>query len=293
MDPNEMTLAAALLRTIPASRNQRVRESQDIDMTPCARCGARGHEIGRVALRVGGMPCPDCCDRANARAAAYDWTKDPAFGTCDNCSTLLFINAKGELEPCECSGGAAIESEYEYARRARIPTKYRDARIGNWEPQDGHARQVVAEYAFRWPPAYPFLVLDGSTGTGKTHLAIGALFDAHRRHGAAAVGRFWPVVDLMDRYRRASDPDRAQESIEQIEASLDRVRLLVLDDVGAQRATGFAEERLYGLVDHRLNEGMATIFTTNEVPANFEPRLRSRMYSGRYVQVVAPDHRMS
>ena len=294
-EQNEKPLSA-LLAAMPRPRNAEARY-REIDTTPCPTCFAVPPAIGRKPLdKLGSgnkpftVPCPTCVAASKARAAAYDWRKDPAFGICNDCRELLVINAAGELDPCDmCPGAPQRESDAAYAKRARVPIRYADCRVGNWLPATGRPRQAVAGFTAQWPPAKGTLLLEGETGTGKTHLAIGALFDAWTRHGI--FGQFWPVIDLLERFRRTMQGDRAQETAEQIEAALDRVDLLVLDDLGAQRDTDYAGERLFSLIDHRYSRRLPTIVTTNVELMALPDRVRSRMQHGEIVICHGKDYR--
>ena len=46
-------------------------------------------------------------------------------------------------------------------------------------------------------------------------------------------------------------------------ATIETVALLVLDDLGAERETSFAEEQLFAIIDRRLLSSKPTIVTTN------------------------------
>jgi len=119
----------------------------------------------------------------------------------------------------------------------RIPAKFRESRIATWLPDNGRPRLAAQAYVVRWPPEKPLLLLSGNKGVGKTHLACGILHEVFERHGQR--GQFWPVVDLLDRYRATFDEDRATETVESVDAQLRQCGVLVLDDFGTtSRASG-------------------------------------------------------
>lgn len=201
-----------------------------------------------------------------------------------------------KLEPCiyPHDGVSNAESDDEYARLARIPKHYADCRLENWNPDNGGPRRQVQAYCGQWPPIDPVMLMTGMPGTGKTHLAIGALFAMRQRHGDASRGRFWPVIDLLERFRRTFDESRATETIEQAEDSLQRVPVLVLDDFGAHKSSEWAEERLFKLIDTRYSAGRTLIVTTNLTLGELPSRVKSRLASGAIVQFAnLPDARLA
>lgn len=100
------------------------------------------------------------------------------------------------------------------------------------------------------------LVLGGGTGVGKTHLAV-AMVQLLASRGKCAV--FVPTVDLLDEIKSGYGDGRS----DQIERGAREADCLVLDDLGAQRTTDWAAERLFALVDDRYRNGRQTIITTN------------------------------
>lgn len=183
------------------------------------------------------------------------------------------------------------ETPEEMLARMGVPTRYRQLRIADWQPPNGSERLRVQGYVATWPPAKSFMTLVGNRGTGKTHLAAAGLREVAERHGVR--GLFVVVPDLIDRYRRTQNPERATETAEDVDDLLRRVPLLVLDDLGVGRQTEFAEERMYGVINRRYNDVRPTIVTTNVPLMELEERIRSRVLSGEVVQFRGEDRRLA
>ncbi len=136
-----------------------------------------------------------------------------------------------------------------------------------------------------------WLVLLGATGCGKTHLA--AAVAAHRLDAGDTVC-FANVPDLLDELRASFAPGAA-ERFDTVFGRLREVPLLVLDDLGAQQASAWAEEKLYQILNHRHLGRMPTVITTNVELGKMEPRIASRL-SDLQVSTVheinAPDFRL-
>jgi len=70
--------------------------------------------------------------------------------------------------------------------------------------------------------------------------------------------------------------------------------LLVLDDLGAQQTSAWAEEKLYQLLNHRHLQRKPTIVTTNRELKDMEPRIASRLadlQTSTVYHLTAPDYR--
>jgi len=136
-----------------------------------------------------------------------------------------------------------------------------------------------------------WLVLLGGYGCGKTHLAAAI---ARHRIDAGEAALFAVVPDLLDHLRAAFAPDSTMGFDERFQ-SLRQAPLLVLDDLGTQSSTPWAQEKLYQLLNYRYNLRLPTVLTSNLRLEDIELRLRSRLGDPTLVTIVtliAPDFRM-
>ena len=120
-----------------------------------------------------------------------------------------------------------------------------------------------------------WLVLAGSNGCGKTHLAA-AIANEQVENGRGDA-MFIVVPDLLDHLRAAFSP-QATTSYDRRLDEMKNTPLLILDDLGTESATPWAKEKLYQLLNHRYNAALATVITTSARPDQIEPWLRSRMF---------------
>ncbi|MEK7215882.1 MAG: ATP-binding protein, partial [Chloroflexota bacterium] len=114
--------------------------------------------------------------------------------------------------------------------------------------QQQFSRVVAAAQAFAAAPQ-GWLVLAGSPGSGKTHIAA-AVANACIARGQPVL--FAVVPDLLDHLRAAFAPTSTEtydELFEQVRAA----PLLVLDDLGTHSSTAWAQEKLFQLLNHRYN----------------------------------------
>jgi DNA replication protein DnaC len=145
-----------------------------------------------------------------------------------------------------------------------------------------HSRQYAASLR-------GWLLLMGGYGSGKTHLAA-AIANFVVQIGGPAL--FLTVPDLLDTLRFSYDSVDTT-----FEDRFDQIRnagLLVLDDFGTQNATGWAQEKLFQIINYRYINKLPLVITTNLALDEIEPRIRSRLQDPELVTTVrisSPDYR--
>lgn len=92
------------------------------------------------------------------------------------------------------------------------------------------------------------LLLFGSVGTGKTFTAA-CIANALLEQGVPVV--MTSLVKLID------------GGADELCSRMSAIDLLILDDLGAERSTDYALEKVYNVVDSRYRAGLPVIYTTN------------------------------
>ncbi len=135
-----------------------------------------------------------------------------------------------------------------------------------------------------------WLLLSGGYGVGKTHLAA-AIGNEVIRSGGEAL--FILAPDLLDHLRATFSPN-SPETYDELFDRLKNTPLLILDDLGAESATPWAQEKLFQLLNYRYLRRLPTVITTNRPLTALEARLRSRLMDVDLVEhhrILATDYR--
>lgn len=136
-------------------------------------------------------------------------------------------------------------------------------------------KRVCMEYADN-PEGW--LVLQGGYGSGKTMLAC-AIVNAQWEAGREAHYDTVPDILRMLRGGYNSTSDGFDERMN----LLADVPLLVLDDLGAERGTDWANEQIYLMLNGRYRKKLPLVVTTNEnldTTEKIDPRIVSRLKQG-------------
>lgn len=198
----------------------------------------------------------------------------------------------GTIAPCQCQ-----ESRLEDEQRERLLT-YSNLghltrfRFENLDP-DGLSDSEISKSQFR--KAYDvarvyandprgWLTFTGPNGAGKTHLAAAI---ANHCVDSSRIVFFSHAPDLLDHLRSSFGP-ASETSYSDLFEQVRSTPLLVLDGLGSQSATPWAEEKLRQIINHRFNAELPTIVTT-AVPLNaLDPYIATRLTTrglGRVVEL--------
>ncbi len=204
----------------------------------------------------------------------------------------------GRAFPCDCQ-----REKFEERRAARLralsnldvvadktfetfelhPVHYTPEQIALLRECYSRAREY-AEMPEGW------LLFQGNYGSGKTHLAI-AIANYRLQLGDDVI--FMTTPDLLDHLRATYGPS-AEVAYDELFERVRNAALLVLDDLGTESPTPWAQEKLFQLLNHRYLHRLPTVLTINLDEAHLDPRLRSRLGDRglvRRVEMDLPDYR--
>ena len=152
-----------------------------------------------------------------------------------------------------------------------------------------HAHKFASTYA-----ADPdgWLTIFGDTGVGKTHLAV-AIAIERLKLGHSVF--FIMVSDLLDHLRATFEPHSGVTYDQRFE-EIKNTPLLILDDLGRERSSPWADEKLHQMIVHRHNTRLPTIITTmiDFTRPEEQGPIGSRIQDpsvGELIRLDAPDYR--
>jgi DNA replication protein DnaC len=190
---------------------------------------------------------------------------DTVCETCGGSGWVLVERDGVELaRRCTC---AEAERRRRLLDAAHIPRRYArcslDSFDTSWaEPHDptlAKAHRAVTEFVNLYPQVDQGLLLMGGIGTGKTHLAVGALQRLIIDKGVR--GRFVDFTALLLEMQLHFDHPQERRALMR---PLLEAEVLVLDELGARRPSSpWVMDLLYYLVNTRYVEERITLFTTN------------------------------
>ena len=199
-----------------------------------------------------------------------------------------------------CGGYRVLRALYNLSR---IPERYRYSIVLEANTDDLPAFEALNDYKEavldRVEAGDGLYIWGKSTGCGKTSWAC-KIMGYYFRKIAFATGLeneglyiFLPTFleDLRDNYD-SKDPD-----FEQVLSMVKECKLLIIDDIGSERVTEWVRERMVSIINTRVSNNLATIYTSNlspeELKADLGDRIASRVLgSSQVVEISGGDWRM-
>lgn len=235
---------------------------------------------------------------------------------CETCNGVRWVRRAvpvghpdfGQLVRCpDCGQLAEKMRRREAYRRKRERINRYTQRVGRYRRQtfesfgrragerDTGPVRIALEAALRFAEEpRGWLVMTGTKGTGKTHLAsaiCNRLEQLDVPPERKPLTMYLTAPDLLDLLRSGYENDDHRELLDLCRG----VDVLILDDLGVESGSSeWVREKLYSVLNWRYQAELPTVVVTNERLEDLPPRLRSRLSDDdlcQRVEVVAPDYR--
>lgn len=190
-----------------------------------------------------------------------------------------------------CSGKVMFDIIYKHSN---IPVRYQYPKELVIEGIDEKVYMRVADInskADEWVLNGNSLLLWGDNkGTGKTTLAcsVANAFARHYidRYKMEPIMYFIKSAKFLEDVRKQfNNPDPAFQHIMEL---VETVPLLIIDDIGAEKASDWVRERLLNLIDERYSNNRSTIYTSNcslgQISESLGSRLADRLKEAECLQ---------
>lgn len=186
---------------------------------------------------------------------------------CGGVGLVRVMDAAGHWvsRACECQ---EAEREQRRIAAAQIPARYKDCTLDTFEIYHEADRSLAEALltARKFVDEYPAgtagkgLLLTGSMGVGKTHLAVGVLHRLVRERGAK--GLFCDYRELLKSIQNSYNSEVRTTELELLKPVF-AAEVLVLDDLGAQKPNEWVWDTVALILNTRYNNRQTTIITTN------------------------------
>jgi DNA replication protein DnaC len=193
--------------------------------------------------------------------------KEHVTTVCDMGTDIRFVVG------CECACMKKAREERERAAKARrerevieklrklslMDKRLEDARFQSAVvvKQNEKAFKIARRYVDKWDEVLENnqgLLFWGAPGTGKSHIAACIANELLDKGVSVMMTSCIRLTDMI------LHSDEAEEDILR---RMNMAKLLVLDDIGAERGTEYSLERMYSIIDSRYRSCLPLIVTTN------------------------------
>ena len=173
-----------------------------------------------------------------------------------------FTGEDRRVSRCECRLKQKSEA---LLASARIPKRYEHCELSNFEFEGPHhhltsARMAACKFVEEYPLENTGLLLIGSIGVGKTHLAVGIIKELILSKGISCL--FYDYRELLKQIQNSYNDSVKATELEVLRPVFE-TEVLVLDELGAVKPTEWVWDTVSLILNTRYNDNRTTIITTN------------------------------
>lgn len=198
-------------------------------------------------------------------------TSDSKCEKCGGVGVIThFIDGTLFAKNCECTQKAILATKIKFAN---IPEEFKNIKVTDfkatlYKKDDSiylakNAREIVRNYMINFDELKKLgkglYFYSKTKGSGKTMLAI-ALGNALINMRGEVV-KFATTIDILTEIKSTYGDITKNES--ELINNLKKVEVLILDDIGTEKLTGWSNEIMYQIINYRMISKLITIFTSN------------------------------
>lgn len=220
----------------------------------------------------------ECLALRNNPVQEQDYRRDDGLLMCGDCHTPreYYSDKFDKCLPISCTCKKeqqkkedAMAKEKEDIRVIRtlkenslMEEKFRGATFENFKEtqENSYNLKVCKRYATGFSEMVEKnqgLLLFGGPGTGKTYAAACIANHLMKEKKAVVMTTFIHLIDRMQDFKNKVESDEAFLN------RLNRAKLLIIDDLGSERSTDFALEKVYATIDSRYRKKLPIVITSN------------------------------
>ena len=172
------------------------------------------------------------------------------------------IGSERRVTRCDCRVQARTQA---LLTAARIPKRYEHCELSNFEFDGPHralasCRLAACKFVEEYPVDNTGLLLIGSIGVGKTHLAVGIIKELILSKGIACL--FYDYRELLKQIQNSYNDSVKATELEVLRPVFE-TEVLVLDELGAVKPTEWVWDTVSLILNTRYNDNRTTIITSN------------------------------
>ena len=172
------------------------------------------------------------------------------------------IGSERRVTRCDCRLQARTQA---LLTAARIPKRYEHCELSNFEFDGPHrllapARMAACKFVEEYPLDNAGLLVIGSIGVGKTHLAVGIIKELILNKGIACL--FYDYRELLKHIQNSYNDSVKATELDVLRPVFE-TEMLVLDELGAVKPTEWVWDTVSLILNTRYNDNRTTIITTN------------------------------
>lgn len=204
-------------------------------------------------------------------------------------------------KPCECRAKAILDSKLSFAE---MPKQLSDLTINDFKVdiyRSEKNRKIAAKAklaAANYVKAYELMqenhkglyLYSNTKGSGKTRAAVSIGNALIKLYGVRL--KFTTSTALLEEIKSTFNGERTSEGFtnSQYMQAIKSVEVLILDDIGTEKQTGWTNETLYEIINQRMLANLITIYTSNCAPSDLkhDDRIKSRI-TGMIYPVCFPE----